>query len=253
MDCVAPIMQELYARAADNMLDIQRRFSRITAIGLEDHRLQSALNEVGYRTHIDMVGTGWMPQEILPLAPASCDAIVSVCGLHAINDMVGAMIQIRRALKPDGLFLALMPGPTTLQELRESMAHTEAAHHGGMAPRIAPFLDIRDAGNLLARAGFALPVIDSDTLRLTYSGLRALHADLKAAGQGNMLAARETKALPRAFYRDIAAYYHHHYAAESGRLNATLEIVSLSAWAPHESQQKPLRRGSAEVSLTDIF
>ena len=253
MQAVQPIMQELYARAVDNMLDIQRRFPTVAAIGIDDAWLQPALDEAGYETQLNVISPDWLSNEILPLEPASCDAIVSVFGLHAVNDMVGAMIQIRRALKPDGMFLALMPGPATLQELRDSLAHIEAQQLGGIAPRIAPFLEIRDAGNLLNRAGFALPVTDSDMLTLTYSGLKPLHADLRAAGQGNMLAARDGKPLSRRFYRDLEAHYRTHYAGEDGRLNASLEVVSLTAWTPHASQQQPAKRGSGEVSLKDFL
>ena len=250
---VAPILHELYARAVDNLCDLSRRFPRITAVGVADDMLQEACNNAGYATQIDAVPTDWLQTEILPLAPASCDAIVSVCGLHTINDMVGSFIQLRQALTPDGVLVALLPGPATLSELRDTMAVIETAQHGGISPRIAPFLEIRDAGNLLGRAGFALPVIDSDMITLDYSGLPALHADLRAAGQSNMLAGRAAQPLSRSFYHAMAQHYAAHHSNADGRLRATLEVVSLTAWSPHASQQKPLQRGSGELSLKDFL
>ncbi len=191
-------------------------------------------------------------EEYLPFAPESFDLVMSAGSLHWVNDLPGALAQIRRVLKPDGLFLAVLPGPNSLRELRESFAAIEA-RHGAIRPHIAPFVEVRDAGNLLARAGFALPVADHDTLTLTYEHPLKLLRELKAMGENNHLLAQEKGALPRHFFAELCDYYQQHYALENGRISAAIELVTLTAWAPHESQQQPARRGSGQVSMKDFL
>lgn len=190
----------------------------------------------------------------LPFADASVDLVFSTWSLHWVNDLPGTLIQIRRMLKPDGLFLCAMPGAHTLQELRDSLAYAESELSGGISPRIAPFVDVRDAGNLLQRAGFALPVVDSTTLQVTYPHALKLMHDLRGMGENNHLMQQRSTIPPRALFAHTAAYYAQHFPAEDpARILASFEMVTLTAWAPHASQQQPARRGSGQVNLQSFF
>lgn len=191
--------------------------------------------------------------EILPLAPESFDLAVSALALQSVNDLPGALVQIRRTLKPDGLFLGAMLGGRTLHELRTVLTETETALTGGVSPRVAPFADVRDMGGLLQRAGFALPVADSDVITVRYDNLFGLMRDLRAMGATNPLVDRSRRSSSRSFFLDAAALYAARFADPDGRIRATFEIISLSGWAPHESQQKPAKRGSATISLADAL
>jgi SAM-dependent methyltransferase len=192
-------------------------------------------------------------EEQLPLAQASVDLVASALALHWTNDLPGALVQIRRALRPDGLFLASLLGGGTLAELRHAFAAAEVELTGGAAPRILPFADVRDIGALLQRAGFALPVTDRDVLTVRYASVFGLFADLKAMGATSVLAERARRPASRRLLARTADIYAERFADPDGRLRATFEVVSLAGWAPHESQQKPARRGSAQVSLADIL
>lgn len=192
-------------------------------------------------------------EEQLPLAEESVDLVASVLGLHWTNDLPGAFVQIRRALRPDGLFLASILGGGTLMELRHAIAAAEVELTGGAAPRVLPFADIRDIGGLLQRAGFALPVTDRDVLTVRYGSAFDLFIDLKAMGATSPLAERASRPASRRLFARTAEIYAERFADPDGRLRATFEIISLSGWAPHESQQKPARRGSAQVSLADVL
>ncbi len=190
---------------------------------------------------------------LLPFAPESLDAILSVGSLHWVNDLPGMLAQAQRALKPDGLFLAIMPGATTLIELRESLAHSESQLYGGIHPRISPFLDIRDAGGLLQRAGFALPVVDSELLTVSYTDIFSLAKDLRNMGESSAMFARPKHIAPRALFAAAQAHYAAQHSDAEGRLTASIELLTLTAWKPAETQQKPLRRGSASHSLIDAL
>ncbi|KRE00012.1 SAM-dependent methyltransferase [Bosea sp. Root381] len=191
--------------------------------------------------------------EHLPLAPESLDLAVSLLALQGVNDLPGTLIQIRRALRPDGLFIGCLVGGRSLQELRQTLLEAEAETSGGASPRIAPFADLRDVGSLLQRAGFALPVVDSEVVTVRYRDMFGLLRDLRAMGWGNALIARRSSGLRRDTLMRAAALYAERYADPDGRLRATFEIVWLSGWAPHESQQKPLRPGSAKARLADAL
>ncbi len=188
-------------------------------------------------------------EEALPFESASFDLAVSVLSLHAVNDLPGALIEIRRVLKPDGLFLAALFGGGTLGELRRAFAAGESDSTGGASPRVAPFAEVRDLGGLLQRAGFALPVADVERIAIEYREFATLAEDLRALGETNALAERTRKPLRR----DTLAATLAHYGAQdgdlSGRLRVTFDVIYLTAWAPHESQQKPLRPGSAKTRL----
>ena len=189
--------------------------------------------------------------EILPLQPESLDLIVSALSFQFVNDLPGVLAQIRRALKPDGLLLAAMIGGDTLTELRQSFAAAETECEGGVSPRVAPFADLRDVGSLLQRAGLALPVTDVDRIVVRYDSAFALMADLRRMGASNILVERRRTPTRRATMLRMAQVYGERFADADGRIRATFDIVWLSGWAPHESQQKPLRPGSARASLEE--
>jgi SAM-dependent methyltransferase len=192
-------------------------------------------------------------EEALPFRDGSLDLVVSALALQFVNDLPGALIQIRRALKPDGLFLAAMLGGDTLTELRQSFAEAEAEIEGGVSPHVAPFTDVREMGTLLQRAGLALPVTDVDRLTVRYSSAFTLMAELRRMGATNALTERRRTPLRRATLARMAEIYAERFADHDGKIRATFEIVWLSGWAPHESQQKPLRPGSAKSRLADAL
>jgi SAM-dependent methyltransferase len=192
-------------------------------------------------------------EEALPFRDASLDLVVSALALQFVNDLPGALIQIRRALRPDGLFLAALIGGESLAELRETFALAEAEVEGGVSPRVAPFADLRDLGALLQRAGFALPVTDVDRVVVRYASPLALMHDLRRMGSANALIERRRKPLRRSTLRRVLEIYAERFADPDGRIRATFEIVWLSGWAPHESQQKPLAPGSAKSRLADAL
>ena len=192
-------------------------------------------------------------EEALPFANGSLDLVVSALALQFVNDLPGTLIQVRRALKPDGLLLAALFGGETLTELREAFAAAESEIEGGISPRVAPFADVRELGALLQRAGFALPVVDSDRLTVRYDSVFALMRDLRRMGATNVLSERRRTPLKRATLQRMAQIYAERFADADGRLRATFEIVWLSGWAPHESQQKPLKPGSATQRLADAL
>jgi NADH dehydrogenase [ubiquinone] 1 alpha subcomplex assembly factor 5 len=192
-------------------------------------------------------------EEALPFAPASLDLVVSGLVLHHVNDLPGTLIQVRRALKPDGLFLAALLGGETLKELREAWLIAEDEVSGGASPRVAPFADVRDLGGLLQRAGFALPVADSDVVRVTYASPLDLMREIKAFGASNVLSARRRVPVTRKLLFRAAEIYAERFALADGRVSATFEIITLTAWVPHESQQKPLQPGSAKTRLADAL
>jgi SAM-dependent methyltransferase len=187
--------------------------------------------------------------ECLPFAAGSFDLIVSNLALHWVNDLPGALIQLRAALRPDGFFLATLLGGETLAELRRALMEAELEEEGGAGPRVSPFADLRDLGGLLQRAGFALPVVESDRLSVTYADAFALMRDLRAMGETNAVLERRKAFTRRATLARAAALYRSLYAGPDGRIPATFELVTLTAWAPHESQPKPLRPGSAAQRL----
>jgi SAM-dependent methyltransferase len=192
-------------------------------------------------------------EEALPFREGSLDLVVSALALQFVNDLPGALIQIRRALKPDGLFLAALLGGDTLTELRQAFAEAEAEIEGGVSPRVAPFEDVREMGALLQRAGFALPVTDVERLTVRYSTPLILMGELRRMGATNVLTERRRTPLRRATLKRMAEIYARRFADPDGKVRATFEIIWLSGWAPHESQQKPLRPGSAQSRLADAL
>ncbi|MCC6598125.1 MAG: methyltransferase domain-containing protein [Alphaproteobacteria bacterium] len=192
-------------------------------------------------------------EEFLPFRQGALDAVFSVLDLHAVNDLPGALLQIRRSLRPDGLFLAALFGGETLHELRASLMQAELSLKGGIAPRIFPFADKPQMGALLQRAGFSLPVVDSEILSVSYDNIFKLMHDLRFMGESNVIAARSKTNPGRALFLKAAEHYGKNFKGLDGRLNASFEIIFLIGWAPHESQQQPLAPGSAQKRLSDAL
>ncbi|MBB2972658.1 SAM-dependent methyltransferase [Mesorhizobium sp. RMAD-H1] len=254
----------LLARAADDLEDrlatVERRFPVAVDLGGHTGLAAEAIARSGKADEIIRIEQdaaflqGPLPaivadDEALPLGAASVDLIVSLLSLQLTNDTPGALFQIRQALKPDGLFLGAMAGGGTLGELRESLLAAEVELTGGASPRIAPFADVRDAGSLLQRAGFTLPVTDVESLTVRYDNMFALIADLRAMGMQNSLLGRSRRPVSRRFFLRAAEIYAERFSDPDGRIRATFSIIWMSGWAPHASQQKPLKPGSAKASL----
>jgi SAM-dependent methyltransferase len=241
----------LLDRVAEDMAErlhaVLREFSSAADIGTTGDQVRNALTRrVGRLARIDLPDGKTEP---LPLAPESVDLAVSALALQFVNDLPGMLAQIRRALKPDGLLLAVMTGSDTLTELRLSFAAAEAELEGGVSPRVAPFADLRDVGALLQRAGFALPVTDIDRVVVRYDSAFTLMQDLRRMGATNVLVERRRVPTRRATLLRMAQIYSERFADPDGRIRATFDLVWLSGWAPHESQQQPLQPGSAKASL----
>ncbi|MHA1190190.1 MAG: methyltransferase domain-containing protein [Alphaproteobacteria bacterium] len=261
------LMRETVADLAARLEIVERRFDQALALDDQTGAITAMLNRsprVGCVATLMMTSgaavepataasIAFADAERLPVANASVDLIVSALTLQWVNDLPGTLVQIRRALRPDGLFLAALPGGETLTELRQSFAEAELQQRGGISPRVMPFVDIRDMGALLQRAGFALPVCDNDRLNVRYSGAPALFADLKAMGATNSLAQRDRLPTTRGLLERVTAAYSARHSDPDGRVRATFDILSVSGWAPHESQQKPAARGSGTVSLAAIL
>ncbi len=238
------LVNEALEGGKDRLTPVNRTFA--TALALDEHAVAV----------LQAADTAWQVQsfdinEQLD-AKSGFDLAVSILGLHALNDLPGALVQIRRALKPDGLFLAAVFGGATLFELRDSLAAGEAATTGGISPRVAPMADVRDLGGLLQRAGFALPVADLEHTTVRYRDFFALVRDLRAMGETNALTGR-LGYLRRDTLAATLAHYSEHHADPDGRLRATFDIIYLTGWAPDESQPKPLRPGSAKMRLADAL
>ncbi len=189
----------------------------------------------------------------VPLDPASVNLILSPLALHLTNDTPGMLVRIQRALKPDGLFMAAIPGAGTLAELRDILLSVEVELNGGASPRVIPFADVRDIGALLQRTGFTLPVVDVETHTVRYDSLFQLTSDLRAMGMANSLTGRSRRPVTRRFFLRAAELYAERYSDPDGRIRATFSFIYASGWAPHESQQKPLKPGSAKIRLADAL
>ena len=241
-------------RVAEDMVErlqvVTRKFIGVADIGSPGAALRAPSREKfdGARIYVDLPKSD---DEPLPLEPASLDLAVSSLALQFVNDLPGTLAQIKRALKPDGLFLAAMIGGDTLTELRQSFAAAEAEIEGGVSPRVAPMIDLRDAGALLQRAGFALPVTDVDRIMVRYDDAFALMHDLRRMGATNILVERSRKFLRRATLLRMVEIYREKFSDPDGRIRATFDVVWMSSWAPHDSQPKPLKPGSAKASLAE--
>lgn len=257
----------LMQRAADDLgtrlAAVTRRFGHAASLLSLTPAARDALLASGKAGHVTRVeadpalladGDGLVATaETLPLEPESLDLAVSLYGLHEINDLPGMLVQIRRALRPDGLFLGCMAGAGTLSELREALLAAETELAGGASPRVFPLADVRDAGSLLQRARFALPVADHETVTVRYDSMFALIRDLRAMGATSSLVARSRRPAPRALFLRAAQIYAERFSDPDGRVRATFSTIWMSGWAPHASQQKPARRGSATMPLAQAL
>jgi SAM-dependent methyltransferase len=243
------LLDRVAAELAERLSAVLRQFERAADIGTATDALRRVL--AGKAEAIDYIEIG--DDEVVGLAPASLNLAVSALALQFVNDLPGVLVQIRRGLKPDGLFLAALIGGESLTELRQAFAQAESEIEGGLSPRVAPFADLRDLGGLLQRAGFALPVIDSERLTVRYNTVFDLMHDLRRMGATNALAERRRSPLRRKTLLRMAEIYAERFADADKRLRATFEIVWLSGWAPDPSQQKPLKPGSAKTRLADAL
>ena len=259
----------LLARVADDLAErlsvVLRGFDLALDLGTPGEAVRAALTQVGAVKRI--IAADALPvssaaiespfvaadEEALPFRDAAFDLVVSALALQFVNDLPGVLVQVRRALKPDGLFLAALLGGETLTELRQAFAVAESDVEAGASPRVAPFADLRDLGALMQRAGFALPVADADRVTVRYDSVFGLMHDLRRMGATNALIERRRTPLKRATLMRMAEIYGERFADEDGRVRATFEIVWLSGWAPHPSQQQPLRPGEAKTRLADAL
>ncbi len=254
------LIERVAADLAERLGAVLRQFVVAVDLGTPNEAVRVALAaNASIRT---MIAASGLPrgepaivadEEALPFRDGSLDLAVSALALHFVNDLPGVLIQVRRALKPDGLFLAAMLGGETLTELRQSFAEAESEIEGGVSPRVAPFADVREMGALLQRAGFALPVTDVERITVRYSSPFILMSELRRMGATNALTERRRTPLRRATLNRMAEIYARRFSDADGKIRATFEVIWLSGWAPHESQQKPLRPGSAQTRLSDAL
>lgn len=247
----------------DRVKDVKRNFSVVLQLGLRSDQAFSdqLAAHTGAQTFLKMdlsvlPGTQnavCADEEFFPFKEHSFDLIVSIMGLHSTNDLPGALVQIKRALKPDGLFIAVLPGGESLFELRHSLMATEIDLKGGASPRVFPFADKPQMGNLMQRAGFSLPVIDSDIVTVTYPNITRLFQDLRGMGEGNIICKRDLSFPGKNFFKQSEHYYRQHFSEPDERLRASFEMIFLLGWSPHESQQKALKPGSAKLRLADAL
>jgi len=259
------LFAEVAARLADRLSDVKRGFAIGVDLGSRGGHMARATMATGrveqlYATDASASLAGRLPvpsvaadEEMLPFAASSLDLVVSSLALHWVNDLPGALVQIRRALKPDGLFLAAMFGGETLWELREILMEAELAVAGGASARISPMADLRDAAGLLQRAGFALPVADRDPLSVSYTDAWALMRDLSRMGEGNAIRMRLPGPMRRAVLAEAVQLYQKRHPFGVGRVRASFEVLYISGWAPAATQQQPLRPGQAKTRLADAL
>jgi SAM-dependent methyltransferase len=255
---VAEVLRDAAARLLDRLDDTTRRFTRALDVGG-----RGVVAPLLRARGIEVVSCDLSPamaagnggqavaadEELLPFAPASFDLIVANLSLHWVNDLPGALIQLRQALRPDGLLLASLPALGTLAELRQALTRAEAALTGGASPRVSPFPDLRDCAALLQRAGFALPVADVEDLTLLYADRLALLRELRAAGEANAVWLRDRRVPPRGLFPAALALL----PEQDGRVVATLRLAMLTGWAPAPSQPQPAARGSGRMSLAEVL
>jgi SAM-dependent methyltransferase len=249
LDPATFLLDRVVGDMAERLQAVVREFKAGADIGTAGEQVRNALtSRVGPLARVDLPD---IESKGLTLAPESLDLAVSALAFQFVNDLPGVLAQIRRALRPDGLLLAAMVGGDTLTELRQSFAAAEAELEGGVSPRVAPFADLRDVGALLQRAGFALPVTDVDRVVVRYDSAFTLMQDLRRMGATNVLVERRRTPTRRATLLRMAQSYSERFADPDGRIRATFDVIWLSGWAPHESQQQPLKPGSAKASLAE--
>ncbi|MFQ5972628.1 MAG: methyltransferase domain-containing protein [Alphaproteobacteria bacterium] len=259
------LLREAALRLVDRLADVQRAFPLALDLGCHTGILGTLLagsSKISTLVQTDIAlamarrAGSWAvvaDEEALPFADGSFHLILSCLGLHTVNDLPGALAQIRRALKPDGLFLATLFGGETLGELRQAWLEAELGQEGGVSPRVSPFADLSDAAGLLQRAGFALPVADADRITVSYDDPMRLMIDLRAMGESNVLLERRRRPTRRATMAAVAERYMANFSGTDGRVPATFHLIHLTGWAPHPSQQQPLAPGSASKRLASAL
>lgn len=264
-DRQAFLKREIAERLVERLDDIRRTFPLALDLGCHGDEVASALGDRSSVEHLIRADLGFgfarrargpalvADEEALPFAAGRFDLVLSAMDLHWVNDLPGALIQIRRILKPDGLFLGAMLGGATLWQLRQALAAAESEVEGGLSPRVSPFADLRDAAGLLQRTGFALPVADSETIEVEYENALSLMRELGAMGESNLVAERRHGFTRRATLLRAAEIYGERFSLPSGRIAASFEVLFLHGWTPHESQQKPLRPGAAARRLAEAL
>ncbi|MBI3445282.1 MAG: methyltransferase domain-containing protein [Magnetospirillum sp.] len=261
------LVREVAERLADRLDDIKRQFPVALDLGCHTGEMADAIKGRGgietlvqcdlspamaTRAAANGHPTLVADEEWLPFAAHSFDLVISGLSLHWVNDLPGTLLQIRRVLKPDGLFLGALFGAGTLAELRKALTDAELAEEGGISPRIAPFADVKDLGALLQRAGFALPVADTDTISVTYADPMRLMADLRGMGESNAVAGQRKSLTRRATLLHAVAAYQDQFAGPDGRLPATFQVMTMTGWAPHPCAAAPAPQGCAVPGLADI-
>ncbi len=241
----------------ERLAAVLRHFEIAVDLGSPGHSVRHALAQSGRVGRIIAVsrlgGDVVADEEMLPFADGTLDLVASALSFQFVNDLPGVLVQIRRALRPDGLLLAALAGGDSLAELRECFVQAESEIEGGLSPHVVPFADVRSLGGLMQRAGFALPVVDSDRLTVRYPTVFELMHDLRRMGATNVLRERSRRPLRRATLMRMAEIYAQRFADADGRIRATFDILWLSGWAPHASQQRPLKPGSAARRLSDVL
>lgn len=251
----------LYAEVAERLAErldiIKKEFSLVVSLGgapgVPLPKRAGTQHVIRMDTSFNMAPSVVADEEFLPFRAGSIDAVVSNLGLHWVNDLPGALLQIRQALKPDGLFLGALLGNESLKELRQCLMEAELAVTGGASPRVSPFADAHDIGALMQRAGFALPVVDSDKITVQYSSPLKLMQDLRGMGASNATHNRLRKPTRRSVIMKAVQLYHEKFADKDGTVPATFHVIYVIGWAPHESQQKPLQPGSAKNKLAEAL
>lgn len=262
------LVREVAERLADRLSDVTRRFPLALDLGCHTGEIAGTLSgrggvetlvqcDLSPKMAAKAAANGHLAlaadEEWLPFADASFDLVISCLSLHWVNDLPGALVQARRVLKPDGLFLCAMLGGETLKELRRSLSDAEIAEEGGLSPRVSPFADVRDLGGLLQRAGFALPVVDADTIDVAYADPMRLLADLRGMGEANAVAEQRKTLTRRATMLHALNRYQELFAGTDGRVAASFQVLTMTAWAPHPSQQQPLPPGAGQASLAQAL
>lgn len=263
------LFREIAARICDRLIDVARRFPLALDLGCHGGELAEATRTSGkverlVSTDLSLAmarraarqegaAVAAADEEALPFASASFDLVLSNLSLHWVNDLPGTLLQVRGVLKPDGLFLGAMLGGETLREMRKAFLEAESEIEGGASPRVSPFADVRDGGALLQRAGFALPVVDRDEITVTYPNALALMRELRGMGETNALRTQRHGLTRRETLLRAAAIYEKHFGQPDGRVPACFQVIYLTGWAPHASQQKPLRPGSATARMAQAL
>ena len=245
------LSQSIATELADRLEPITREFNHACLIAVDPEPIAAAIRASGKVKNLEILEPA--VSEVLTLKLASYDAMFDILDLHLVNDVPGALIQLRHALVPDGLFMACLFAGQTLTELRQSWLEAEDLVTGGVSPRVAPMIDVREMGGLLQRADLALPVVDLDRTIVRYPDAIALIHEIRSLGLSNPMTGRSRKPVTRNLLGEAISIYQQKFSDEDGRIRATIEVAWATAWAPHESQQKPLKPGSAKFRLADAL